>query len=527
MTNKNSQIMKMILSYALFMKRIMLFLSCSLFFLYGNNLNGQTVITDWAYLTAGSWPWGITVDAAGNVYTANSGNNTVSKITASGSVTAAWATLAANAGPWGIVTDLSGNIYTTNDINATVSKITSTGTVTQSWAILTSGSHPRGIVMDAFGNIYTANQSNSTISKITSSGVVTQAWATLAYDANPRSVAIDAAGNIYTANQNQTVSKITSSGVVTQAWATLASSPYGIVIDGSGNVYVSNYTGGSNSSISKISSSGVLTQTWVTLAGTIIQPQAMAIDLAGNIYVGTNLGNVMKVSKLGSAIAYYIAYNPVAIATDASGNVYTANYNNVAVSKITASTLPIKLFAFTASLQKDNKVLLGWQTATEINTDYFEVQHSSDGIHFTDIDRTAAAGNSTTLQSYQYTDDLSVLVNIPAAVYYRLRETDKDGSINFSNIVSVKPEEPGIMLKVMPNPVQSTLNIAYTSNVNETLLLKVFDMGGRMIMQKHVNAMKGINDYELPFGNMAHGTYLLQVTGSENGIHIIKVVKGK
>ena len=115
--------------------------------------------------------------------------------------------------------------------------------------------------------MYTANYNNNTVSKVTSGGSVTQAWATLASNASPYGIAIDGSGNVYTANNgNNTVSKITSGGSVTQAWATLASnaSPYGIAIDGSGNVYTAN---SGNNTVSKISANtwtGATSNAWAT-----------------------------------------------------------------------------------------------------------------------------------------------------------------------------------------------------------------------------------------------------------------------
>jgi hypothetical protein len=240
-------------------------------------------------LASGATPYAIAVDASGNVYTANYGNNTVSKITSAGVVTQTWATLASTATPYAIAVDASGNVYTANSTNHTVSKITSAGVVTQTWATLASGATPRGIAIDASGNVYTANYSLNTVSKITSAGVVTQTWAALASGATPINIAIDASGNIYTANLNgYTVSKITSAGVVTQTWAALAfgSSPWDITVDASGNVYTANNT---NNTVSKITSAGVVTQTWASLAS-VANPRGIAIDASGNIYTA-NTGN--------------------------------------------------------------------------------------------------------------------------------------------------------------------------------------------------------------------------------------------
>ena len=77
-------------------------------------------------------------------------------------------------------------------------------------------------------NIY-ITLSDDTVSKITPAGVVTIAWATVG--TSPKGIAIDSSGNVYTANSGaNTVSKITPAGVVTEPWATVGANPYGIAI---------------------------------------------------------------------------------------------------------------------------------------------------------------------------------------------------------------------------------------------------------------------------------------------------------
>jgi hypothetical protein len=116
-------------------------------------------ITNWA--TAGTYPVGIAIDNAGNVYTTNYGSNNVTKITPSGTSTILGTT---GSYPVGIAIDKNGNLYTTNNGSNNVTKITPNGTST---ILGTTGTRPNGIAIDKNGNIYTTNLLSNTVSKIT------------------------------------------------------------------------------------------------------------------------------------------------------------------------------------------------------------------------------------------------------------------------------------------------------------------------------------------------------------------------
>jgi Leucine rich repeat/Secretion system C-terminal sorting domain len=232
--------------------------------------------------------------------------------------------------------------------------------------------------------------------------------------------------------------------------------------------------------------------------------------------------------------------NPVAVTTDTSftpltsGKYYATAINKVAKDltlhsdTVTVSIiLPVTLVDFKATLLKENRVLLNWQTATEKNTAYFEVQRSIDGIRFKSVAKVAATGNSTTVQSYQYADDLTSLEKIPPVVFYRLNIRDKDGADDLSNVITVKPQQQtAVSLKAGPNPVENILHVTYTSNADQMLTLRVLNIAGKVIITKQVRAVQGVNNYELLFNNVAKGEYLLQIAGSES-LHAVKVVKAE
>ena len=251
----------------------------------------RNLVTTFAGSTSGSTdgalaefdlPFGVAVDAAGNVYVADAGNHRIRKVTAAGVVT----TLAGSgvAGdddgtgtaaqfdlPSGVAVDAAGNVYVADAGNHRIRKITAAGVVT-TLAGSTFGyldgtgaaaqfNSPFGVAVDAAGNVYVADTNNERIRKITAAGVVTTlAGSTFGYvDGTgaaakfnfPLGVAVDAVGNVYVADaQNNRIRKITAAGVVTTlAGSTLGfadgtgaaarfANPFGVAVDAAGNIYV-------------------------------------------------------------------------------------------------------------------------------------------------------------------------------------------------------------------------------------------------------------------------------------------------
>ncbi len=181
--------------------------------------------------------------------------------------------------------------------------------------------------------------------------------------------------------------------------------------------------------------------------------------------------------------------------------------------------LPIMLVNFSGQLQNDH-VLLRWSTNSEHNSSGFEIQRSSDGNDFSNIAFVPAAGNSSSVQQYQYTDTQ------PGSDknYYRLKMMDKDGQFKLSNVIFVSKEGAVQNISVV-NPFNDKIELQLTKFPVGKVVVDLFDLSGKRIGTKEFsNNTQVVLRFNNRLGLLSKGVYVLRINADQKEFRM-KLVK--
>ena len=337
-------------------------------------------------------PYGIALDASGNLYFADSGDQRIRKVGTNGIIT----TVAGNGGtgfsgdggaatkaglnsPWGVALDGVGNVYFADEVNQRIRKVGTNGIITTVAGNGYEGFYgnggaasdaelnfPQGVALDGSGNLYLGDFYNRRVRKVDANDIITTVAgngligsscegipATNAMLYQPSGVAVDSSGNLYIADAYfNNIRKVDTNGIITtvagNGWeaylgdggtaksASLAN-PYDLVLDDAGNMYIADTY---NNRIRKVDTNGIITTVagsgYETYAGdggeatnaSLSNPFGVAVDASGNVFIADTGNNRIREVHPGG----YPILPLNAIGTNKSGNytvVITSPYGSV------------------------------------------------------------------------------------------------------------------------------------------------------------------------------------------------------
>lgn len=184
------------------------------------------------------------------------------------------------------------------------------------------------------------------------------------------------------------------------------------------------------------------------------------------------------------------------------------SFSDFAIAKNSVNyPLPIELLYFNAEVLNEH-VLLSWATASEINNDFFTIERTADMQNISKIATISGAGNSNITCNYSYTD-YNPLTGIS---YYRLKQTDYDGSYEYSEWEAVNFSEKAEGLKIVYLHNDNGIASVGIKKGEESLVnIKAYDIFGRLVHSNTINVNEPMTNYKFDPGTTSGKMLIIQI----------------
>jgi len=184
-----------------------------------------------------------------------------------------------------------------------------------------------------------------------------------------------------------------------------------------------------------------------------------------------------------------------------------------------ATVLPIEFIYAKAEPVNNEYIKVSWATASEYNSERFDIWRSEDGVNFAKVGTISASGNSTQQRNYSY-DDYRVQKGI--TYYYKIIEVDMDSREQHSNVVNAKLTIDALEITgIYPNPVKESATIEVQAKEKDNLQMIVYNDLGQIMLQQEVELKAGTNSITVDMKTWANGIYYFNLKND----HIKPVIK--
>jgi hypothetical protein len=203
---------------------------------------------------------------------------------------------------------------------------------------------------------------------------------------------------------------------------------------------------------------------------------------------------------------------PTVIIFAVSANPASADPNRFVIVFQKLKTLPVNMLSVKA-YEQNNGVQVDWVTTAEISMDRYEVERSTDGQTFSRATAVPARGTSgTSVNNYGWFDASPVT----GYNYYRIRSISKDGSSQYSKVMSVLIGKGAAAIRIFPNPVKGdNFNIQLNNLKKGIYTLRLLNMAGQTMLNRKIESNGSSSTQTINANNLSSGLYQLQVVGDD------------
>jgi hypothetical protein len=174
------------------------------------------------------------------------------------------------------------------------------------------------------------------------------------------------------------------------------------------------------------------------------------------------------------------------------------------------TTLSVEFLSFTASKYTENTISLKWSTATEMNNSHFEIECSSNGKDWSKIGVIHAAANGNRTNNYSFLHD------VKGSASYRIKQVDKDGKFDYSDVAVIKNHLSGMAIYT----AKKTVNVEVPASIKH-LVVKILNTNGQVLKSEtfpQVNGKVSVN-----VSGLTNGNYIVHVSDNST-LHTAKSV---
>jgi hypothetical protein len=251
--------------------------------------------------------------------------------------------------------------------------------------------------------------------------------------------------------------------------------------------------------------------------GVIISLQSLGITAGQEIFGYSLFSNDLPMSATPANLVDFTNTTFFPTNTGGAGGIDLIAITGIYIEN---SLLSLNFKEFTAN-NTNNNTYLNWSINNEIANNSYEVQRSINGNNFTTIQTIVPQNIANNNASYSTVDFNTNLINA-AKVYYRIKQIDDQGKINYSKIIAIKVNVDNSNQLSVYNIQKESMQVNYTSATSEPLQISLMATNGAIVNTQKEVAIKGNNNFNLiALQKLPTGIYLLTIK-TESGINITK-----